>query len=99
MAFYKGLAFGLRTVGRMDDLHAGAPEQLQNRKVRFRISDVFVPEPAQILAELHGVDLLAGRVVDFSDRGTEPRVFAVVEVDTLSEAVVVPIAKILDVVE
>lgn len=70
---------------------------LRNQQVRFYIKDVYVPEPGQILAELHGQDLLQGRVIDLSDRGAERSVFAVVEVEGLSKPVVVPTARILGV--
>jgi len=60
---------------------------------------VYVPEPAEILAELHGQDLLQGRVIDLSDRGSERGAFAVVVVDGLTNPVVVPVAKIVGVEE
>ena len=75
------------------------PHELRNRRIHFHISDVYVPEPAEILRELHGHDLLQGRVVDFSDRGSDRHAFAVVEVAGLSNLVVVPIAKIFRIEE
>ncbi len=68
--------------------------ELWNEEVRFRIQDVYVPEPTQILADLHGEDMLQGRVIDLSDRGSEREAFAVVEVHGLTYAVVVPVAKV-----
>jgi hypothetical protein len=73
----------------------GRTRDLRNRKVSFRIRDVYVPEPAQILVELHGQDLLCGQVVELSDRGFDKDAFAVVEVRGLRTPVVVPVAKIL----
>ena len=67
---------------------------VRNRWVNFRISDVYVPEPAQILMELHGKDLLQGRVIDLSDSGNQSEAFAVVEVDGLTRPVVVPVKHI-----
>jgi hypothetical protein len=72
------------------------PGTLKNKYVHFHIHDAYVPEPAQILAELHGHDLLRGQIIDVSDDGTEPGAFVVVEVDGFSRPVVVPVAKIVD---
>jgi hypothetical protein len=60
-----------------------------NHLVQFRIDDVYVPEPAQILAELHGEDVLQGKLIDVSDSDSQGEAFAVVEVDGLSQPVVV----------
>jgi len=57
--------------------------------VRFEPSDVFLPNPEELLLarELEGV------VVGFSDSGAQSRVFAVVEVVQKQE-VVVPVDKL-----
>lgn len=70
---------------------------MKNRNVRFLIDDVYVPKPAEILTELHGRDLLEGKVIELSDRGADQNAYAVVVVDSLSQPVVVPTAKILTV--
>jgi hypothetical protein len=57
--------------------------------VQFRVDDAYVPEPGQILMELHGKDLLQGKLVDVSDSGSQDEAFAVVEVEGLSQPVVV----------
>jgi hypothetical protein len=57
--------------------------------VQFRIDDVYVPEPAQILMQLHGKDILQGKIIDVSDGGTQNEAFDVVEVEGLSQPVVV----------
>jgi hypothetical protein len=57
--------------------------------VHFRISDVYIPEPAQILMQLHGKDLLQGKIIDLSDSGGQEDAYAVVEVDGISQPVVV----------
>jgi hypothetical protein len=44
--------------------------------------------------ELHGRDLLQGKVIDMSDSGTQQEAFAVVEVDGISQPVVVPMNRI-----
>lgn len=62
-------------------------------KVRFFVSDVFLPNQESILAPLPGETELEGTVVDFSDSGDRPRVFAVVDV-VRKQTVVVPVEKL-----
>jgi hypothetical protein len=69
-------------------------QNVRNRWVNFRISDVYIPEPGQILTELHGKDLLQGKVIDVSDSGTQQEAFVVVEVEGLKQPVVVPMNRI-----
>jgi len=54
---------------------------VRNRWVNFQINDIYIPDPGQILSELHGNDLLQGKVIDMSDGGTQLEAFAVVEVE------------------
>ena len=65
--------------------------------VQFRINDAYVPEPAQILKELHGKDLLQGKLIDVSDSGARDHAFAVVEVEGLSQPVVVAMKNIKEI--
>jgi hypothetical protein len=63
---------------------------VRNSWVNFRICDAYVPEPLQILMELHGEDLLHGKIIDVSDGSGQDEQFAVVEVERLAQPVVVP---------
>jgi len=67
---------------------------VRERWVHFEIGDVSFPEPAEILRELHGKELLQGKVVDFSDGGGPGEGFVVVEVEGLARPVVVPISRV-----
>jgi hypothetical protein len=67
---------------------------VRNHWVTFKIKDVYVPDAAQILMELHGDDLLQGRIIDASDSGFQQDAFAVVEVEGLAEPIVVPMNSI-----
>jgi hypothetical protein len=67
-----------------------------NRRVHFRICDVYHPDPTKVLVDLHGNDLLSGRVVDLSDSGLQRDVFVVVEVQGLEGPVIVPVERIFD---
>lgn len=74
---------------------------LKNRWVHFKLRDIFVPPSQEVLEELHGEDILQGRVVGFTERGsaegTPQETYVVVEVDGLRKAVVIPIGQILGV--
>ena len=60
-------------------------------RVSFRMSDVFLPEPAEVLVDLT-VELEAiGSVVEFSDSGNSMRAFAVVQI-TANQTVVLPVS-------
>jgi hypothetical protein len=65
--------------------------------VQFRIDDAYVPEPAQILMELHGKEVLEGKIIDVSDSGTQNEAFAVVEVEGLSQPVVVAMKNVKEI--
>ena len=67
---------------------------LRNHIVRFKISDIHIPEPQVVLQQLHGNDLLQGRVVDISDSGTQKEKFIVVEVHGVRQLIVVPADRI-----
>ena len=62
--------------------------------VRFKVCDVYHPDPTQVLLDLHGNDLLVGRVVDLSDSGMQKEAFVVVEVEGIAELMIVPIERI-----
>ena len=66
----------------------------QNRLVHFRIRDVYYPEPQQVLADLHGDDLLQGRVIDVTDNQGREGAYAVIQVDGLDKPLIVSIARI-----
>ena len=64
-------------------------KNVPNPWVQFRIKDIYIPEPMQVLMELHGKDELLWRVIDVSVSENHTEQFAVVKVDGLSRAVVV----------
>lgn len=65
--------------------------------VKFRINDAYVPEPAQILADLHGEDFLQGKLIDISQSASQAEAFGVVEVEGLSQPVVVAMKNIKEI--
>lgn len=74
------------------------PFRVRDRWVHFEIGDVCFPEPVQVLQELHGKDLLQGKVVDVSDSGSDAEAFVVVAVEGLAQPVVVPVRRVKGVV-
>jgi len=67
--------------------------------VHFKISDIFMPDPAFLLWQLHGNDLLHGKVLEMSDSGTQQGAFAMVEVEGIEQPLIVPVEHILDVTD
>lgn len=68
---------------------------LKDQRIQFKIRDIYHPDPAKILIDLHGDDLLTGKVVDLSDSGLREGAFVVVEVEGLEELVIVAAERIL----
>lgn len=56
----------------------------------FRISDVFLPEPSEVLASLTPEVEANGVVVEYSDSGSSPRAYAVVRI-TAQQSVLLPV--------
>jgi hypothetical protein len=69
---------------------------LQNKIVRFRIDSVFLPDPQELLLDLHRSDVLKGRVTDVSDSGDQREAYAVVQVDGVARPLFVPVTALLD---
>jgi hypothetical protein len=63
--------------------------------VRFKIRDIYYPDPITVLVDLHGDDLLVGKVIELSDSGMQKDAFAVVEVEGVAEPVIVPVERIV----
>jgi hypothetical protein len=73
--------------------HKGGIPTRQGDRVRFCISDVFLPGPEELPTELSQSAEIEGKIVDFSDSGLQVRVFAVVDVGG-DLTVVVPVKKL-----
>ena len=59
-------------------------------RVSFRIADVFLPEPAEVLANLTPDVEANGVVVEFSDSGSSRRAYALVRISA-SQSVLLPV--------
>jgi len=71
-------------------MHTGGSAQIGDL-VSFRISDVFLPEPPDVLAKLTADVATEGVVIEFSDSGSRPRAYAVVRI-TAQQSVLVPVS-------
>ena len=71
---------------------------LRNQRVRFKLRDIYHPDPTKVLMDLHGEDVLTGTVVDMTDSGLQVGAFIVVDVEGIKESVIVPVEQILDTV-
>ena len=62
-------------------------------KVRFQLSDVFLPNPDEVMVPPPLTAEMEGTVIGFSDSGEKRRAFAVVEV-VRTQTVVVPVDRL-----
>ncbi len=81
--------------GNCDRGHVTKIVDLLNQQVRFKVADIHTPHPLVVLYELHGNDLLEGRVVDLSDSGELKEAFAVVKVEQVRQFLIVPVARLV----
>jgi hypothetical protein len=68
---------------------------MRDQWVQFKVLDVYHPEPTKVLLDLHGNDILRGKVVDLSDSGLQKDAFLVVKVEAIEEPLIVPVERIL----
>jgi hypothetical protein len=68
---------------------------LKDQYVQFRLGDIFMPDAATLIYNLHSSDLLRGRVIEMSDSGDRENAFVVVEVEGIKHRIVVPIDRVV----
>ena len=68
-----------------------AHDTLRGSVVQFRVRDIYLPQPFVILDELHGGDVLKGKVVEVSDGGRDGKAFVVIEVNNLRQPCIVAV--------
>lgn len=72
---------------------------LRSHHVHFKISDIYIPDPHLLLWQLHGDDLLRGKVIELSDNGTQQGAFAVVEVEGIEQPMIVPVERLVNITD
>jgi hypothetical protein len=80
------IASTFQQVSRME---TGGSAQIGDR-VSFRLADVFLPEPSEVMANLTTDVEANGVIVEFSDSGNAQRAYAVVRI-TPNQAVLLPV--------
>lgn len=68
---------------------------LLNRFVRFKVSDVTIPNPQEVVNELYGGDIVQGKVVEITESGAMERAFIVVKVEAMKDFVILPAEKVI----
>jgi len=68
---------------------------LLNRFVRFKVSDVTIPAPQEVVTELYGEDIVLGKVVDITESGTQAQTFIVVKVESMKDFLILPAEKVI----
>lgn len=72
---------------------------LLNRFVRFKVSDVAIPGPQDVINELYGGDIVQGKVVDLTENGARERAFIVVKVEGMKDFLILPAEKVIGIAE
>ena len=67
---------------------------LRYRVVHFSAADIYFPDPAKVVLELHREKEIKGEVIDFSDDGKQKDAFAVIKVHPISQPVLVPVGRL-----
>jgi hypothetical protein len=82
----------------IEDAKIVATEQftfLLNRFVRFKVSDVTIPNPQEVVNELYGGDIVQGKVVEITESGAMERAFIVVKVEAMKDFLILPAEKVI----
>jgi hypothetical protein len=66
-----------------------------DRRVRFKLRDVCIPDLDELLATLYGEQVVEGTIIDVSGPGDTREGFAVVQMVGMDKPVVVPLALVL----
>jgi len=67
---------------------------LRYRVVHFSAADIYFPDPAKVVLELHRDEEIEGEVIDFSDDGRQKDAFAVIKVDRVNQPVLVRVDRL-----
>jgi hypothetical protein len=68
---------------------------LLNRFVRFKVSDVTIPGPQEVVNELYGGDIVQGKVVDITESGAKEQAFIIVKVEGMNALLILPAEKVI----
>ena len=86
----------------IEDAKIVATEQftfLLNRFVRFKVSDVTIPGPQEVVNELYGGDIVQGKVVDITESGAQEQAFIIVKVEGMNALLILPAEKVIGITD
>ena len=72
---------------------------LLNRFVRFKVSDVTIPGPQEVVNELYGGDIVQGKVVEITESGAMEQAFIVVKVEGMNALLILPAEKVIGIAD
>jgi len=72
---------------------------LLNRFVRFKVSDVTIPNPQEVVNELYGGDIVQGKVVDITVSGAMEQAFIIVKVEGMNALLILPAEKVIGITD
>jgi hypothetical protein len=72
---------------------------LLNRFVRFKVSDVTIPGPQEVVNELYGGDIVQGKVVDITVGGAMEQAFIIVKVEGMNALLILPAEKVIGITD
>lgn len=72
---------------------------LLNRFVRFKVSDVTIPPPQEVVNELYGRDIVQGKVVDITVSGAMEQAFIIVKVEGMNALLILPAEKVIGITD
>ena len=76
---------------------------LLNRFVRFKVSDVTIPAPQEVVNELYGGDIVQGKVVDITESGAPEQAFIqafiIVKVEGMKPLLIIPAEKVIGITD
>lgn len=70
---------------------------MRNRRVNFRVSDIYIPDPEEIMKDLYENSVLEGKVIGLTDSGKQENAFVVVQVEGVKHFLIVPLEKVKEI--
>jgi hypothetical protein len=71
---------------------------IKGKRAKFKTLDIHLPNPIDVLIELHGDDVVQGEIIGLSDSGTQKDVYALIRVEGVQKMVIVPVDRIISLV-
>jgi hypothetical protein len=87
------VARSLEAIAREDEAETSV--DLRDHYVQFRLGDIYLPDPLTVIYELHGNELLRGKVIEMSDGGDREDAYVIVVVEDIPHRMVVPVDRVV----